>query len=1303
MSDLTGPIGLAPTPDNMTDGSWEAAQAAKQKEEEENLRKTEAAKLNTPTSVNPIQGLLDMGDGDVGRGIKSVLDVAINPVSAATAKIGEVTGNKGIEDFSNEVTRVSQNTIVGGVEQILNTGDLVGDLAKTGLQKLFLQETEETENPFSDRYTAANYSFGLEKPKTVVGQMVSSIGQFLVLGKLAALRAPVFLTKLAQGGKLARAGAAAVNSIIPGAVADFMLTANNDENLSSLAAKFVPVDHPAHKLFVLAIKEDDPFIVKKLKATVEGSGVNAIVDGLGAMIFARKVAQAAQAAGDTPEVAAVKGIKAMDDALKDADKANAKDVAAEAKQWSEVHKARFDDLQEQKARLDEEEAQILANKGYPDPFDVDDADPEIAAINAKRANIEAEELALDERVNLPYDPDDVVNYSQADATATTKADDINEIISGQFKGRNNSYSTRSAGNALTDSGVASLNLDALTEAQLRQIMKRADLQKIAKDLRVNTDDVIKDASTAFEAILRAGGLDMEPGELDKLLKATGVKDPNYIDGSMLSAKGIVVTKALLVSNANKMTELAETIIAKRAAGEPTGNLVERAVDRMVLLLTAHKKMAYQTGFNLQMFAYSLIGKVPKSTDYTKSVAKINDWAKKVKLLERSGSPEAESELMQLMHMMMLSQGDVTKQMSFATAAYQIGTGQAIKGFYNSVLSGPITHARNLLGNSISLGLRPLTEFMGAIGPGEANKAVRAGTVAGLTTMSRGIGEAWSIAMKTWNTGIASNIDHRFVTDDIEAKALLDTMERMAKTPGEKIASGILHANYNFLNNPWINWPQRALLSSDDFFKQMAARYKVGSKAMHDAVIDSADDVDVDSLFKKYTEKFEGGFDKITGEIKDPDLLQYANRITFQQDPGSVINSISNAVDQTGIVGKLFLPFIRTPANIFGYSVDHMPIIGGMVNKMNGTLQAAIDAGDHALIAEIKGRQAVGTMALMGMVTIIMNTDVTGNMPHDAASRDAWRAENRPPYSIKIGGVWVSYLGIEPFTSMLSLVADAGRLAKMGVAEGASQALSQLGYSMSAAFTDRSMLSGFTDIAALLEPDGQDDQISKFALSRANSMLPSSGARRAFANSLAPYTNELRGEVDRMLVSAVPGLASELPIQTNPISGEKIYSNAGGLFNANSPIRIHKATTNKTVKALTDMGISPMGLLKTGRNGVKLNPQQREELAQLLAKSNMSKDIDRLISSKGFQALRASHSGGAVSLSTFADDEDKPPYVQEILEITRAYKNRALDVLSRTNPDYNRALMAAKLTRLNNQKGIRGVVDPNSDFLKFSNP
>jgi hypothetical protein len=248
MADLTGPIGLAPTPDNMTDGSWEAAQAAKQKEEEEQLRKTEAAKLNTPKSVNPIQGLLDAGDGAVGRGIKSVLDVAANPVAAVTQKIGEATGNQAMVETSKEVRRVSQKAIIGGIEQIANTGDLIGDIAKAGVQKVFGQDVKETENPFSDRYTAANYSLNLEQPKTAIGQFAGSVAQFVVLGKLAAIRAPVFLAKAAQGGKVARAGAAAVNGLIPGAVADFMLTANTDENLSSLASKFIPEDHPAHQL-----------------------------------------------------------------------------------------------------------------------------------------------------------------------------------------------------------------------------------------------------------------------------------------------------------------------------------------------------------------------------------------------------------------------------------------------------------------------------------------------------------------------------------------------------------------------------------------------------------------------------------------------------------------------------------------------------------------------------------------------------------------------------------------------------------------------------------------------------------------------------------------------------------------------------------------------------------------------------------------------------------------------------------------------------------------------------------------------
>jgi hypothetical protein len=381
----------------------------------------------------------------------------------------------------------------------------------------------------------------------------------------------------------------------------------------------------------------------------------------------------------------------------------------------------------------------------------------------------------------------------------------------------------------------------------------------------------------------------------------------------------------------------------------------------------------------------------------------------------------------------------------------------------------------------------------------------------------------------------------------------------------------------------------------------------------------------------------------------------------------------------------------------------MPIIGGMVNKMNGTLQAAIDNGDDMLVAEIRGRQAVGTMALMGMVTLMMNTEVTGNLPHDQASRDAWKAENRPPYSILINGHWVSYLAFEPFTSMLSIVADAGRLAKMGAADAASQALSQLGYSISAAFTDRSMLSGFSDISALIEPDGtQANQWAKFALSKANTAVPLAGARRALANSLSPYTNELRGEVDRMLVAAIPGMANELPVQTNWVSGEKIYSNAGGLFNANSAIRIHKATTNKTLKALTDLSISPMQFLKTGENGVPLKPEQREELSKILFTSGLPKALGKLMDSEGWKAMKDTYTGASPNMDMVVNSEDLPEHIKLVKELISSYKTRALVRLRQTNTEYANELMAAKLTRKNAQKGIRTRVT-GEDLIKFGNP
>jgi hypothetical protein len=46
------------------------------------------------------------------------------------------------------------------------------------------------------------------------------------------------------------------------------------------------------------------------------------------------------------------------------------------------------------------------------------------------------------------------------------------------------------------------------------------------------------------------------------------------------------------------------------------------------------------------------------------------------------------------------------------------------------------------------------------------------------------------------------------------------------------------------------------------------------------------------------------------------------------------------VDNSGGIGKLFLPFIRTPANLMGYGLEHIPGIHKAIKGLGDTLEAA---------------------------------------------------------------------------------------------------------------------------------------------------------------------------------------------------------------------------------------------------------------------------------------------------------------------------------------------------------------------------
>lgn len=1307
MSQLTGPVGLGPIDPYYYSGEYEKEEEKKRAAEQlEQEQKTKEAA--TPKTSNPIQGLLDLGGGAVGRGIKSTLDVVANPVAAVTEKIGEATGNQAMVETSKEARRVSQEAIIGSLTSVVDTADLLGDVAKVGVKKVFGQKIDPTQDPWSDRYTAAVTSFGLEKPKTQIGQIGAKLAQFALITKAAATMAPKALIGLGTKG-VGLKGAVA-SGIVPGAVADFMLTTAEDGNLSQMVQNLVPKDNPLYDAFFLATKDGDGLALKKVKSVLEGGMFGAVADGLIWMTVGRNAAQVAKAAGDSDEVALAKGLKASNAAMKEVDAKHAKNVKAESARWSEAHQAETEELLELERSLMEREEVFKASK-------VPDTDPEYVALKETLDDVRLNQAELDERIVNGYDPDDARSYQPQDAAATIDEGNVAEVIADQYeiygKGlnvANRGYGQgpiRGAAHMMTDAQYKVQGIKGRPEEIIRSLSSRQELQEMAERLKVPMDNVVRSAADELEDFRNAlGDQNINQETFYNMMKQRQLVDPENTTGQMLSERGILVTKALIRDAAVQMNDLAVNAAALREAGQPVGNLIDRLTDRSVFLLGMHKYTAYKTGFRLQTFQ-SAIGldretAAQAAANFELTNKQIKEWGMKIKSLQRSNDPKAADELDALIKGMVLANGDPTKAIQFHHAARELGFKQAIQGMYHSILSGPITHLRNGFGNTYSLLERPFSTYLRGTFSGD--KSLRASAVAGLHGMATGIQDSWKVAMTTLKSGESVNFDHKFVIEDFQTQAMLESMHLAARTNGEKFAASLLENSYKALNNPWISWPGRALMASDDFFKALSARYRIHSKAMYDAMAHSADDADVDMLFNKYVDNFSKGIDPQTGRINDPDLLSYAERITFQQDPGSFINSISNMVDNSpNGIGKLFLPFIRTPANLLGYGLEHIPGIHKAIRGLGDTLEAAKKNGDMLLVAEIEGRQATGAMLTMAMIMTALSTDVTGNLPFDANERAAWKEEGRPPFSIKVGNVWISYGSLEPVNSMLSIVADTIRLAKIGGADAAGQITRQLWYSITAAYTDKSFLAGLTEIAQLIDPKNLSDPTgARLGWNTLNNLAPYSGARRGLSNALNPFLKETRGELDRMLVQAMPGFGEDVPSVTSWLTGKKQLSNAGGLYNAVSPIRIHEATNNLVVKTMTDIGFPSNTILKTGLNGVKLEPEAREQLAQILFKSGLPKRLESLFKDKAWQNMAKQYKGRSITTEMIlGEQEDAPPHIKEVRTIVSKYRKQALRELYETNAEYRAQVFQRRDEQIRAYKGDFTQTKA-EQFLEYAN-
>lgn len=215
----------------------------------------------------------------------------------------------------------------------------------------------------------------------------------------------------------------------------------------------------------------------------------------------------------------------------------------------------------------------------------------------------------------------------------------------------------------------------------------------------------------------------------------------------------------------------------------------------------------------------------------------------------------------------------------------------------------------------------------------------------------------------------------------------------------------------------INLPQTFLGGMDTFYKTLSHRGELHSLAGRE-VRERIARGDLDP--QDYQRAVQDIIENPSRQIQEA-AEAMARRRTFTNETGPLTNSIKTMRERArpfGLpIGHFLLPFVNTPSNLLRESYRR-----GLTGLSFGGFRDQLAAGGYEGY-KAASQLALGTGVLMLGIDMANNGLITGSGPANQGQRDAWAANGKLPYAIKIGDTWVQYNRFDPMVGQLALGAD----------------------------------------------------------------------------------------------------------------------------------------------------------------------------------------------------------------------------------------------------------------------------------------
>ena len=504
---------------------------------------------------------------------------------------------------------------------------------------------------------------------------------------------------------------------------------------------------------------------------------------------------------------------------------------------------------------------------------------------------------------------------------------------------------------------------------------------------------------------------------------------------------------------------------------------------------------------------------------------------------------------------------------------------------NSILSGPKTPLRAIMGTTTNAYLNAINEAAGATirRPFTGDAASHMASMAKLKGMFELVPEAFDVFRKNlkakFNADL-SDIRTRYSeapTGHDQNWDLYGKWTERNGTAGDKAAFYIANVARNLNNNKLLSWSPRALAATDDTFKWLMARARSKEIGMRQALeVAGRDHVEFSADLMKQAEDihFKNLLDA-DGNIdvsQDSWLNKQFKEVTLTSELTGFAQKLDGLFNSTPLMKPFYL-FARTGVNGLNLAYKNTPLLGALHKESMDILRHTGDdftplfkygienANDLANARNLfAGRQAVGAGVVMGMGGMYAAGQLTGNGPADRQLKQQWINAGWKPNHIYIGDVGFDYTSLEPYNTIFSSIADIGDNIELMGSEWAEKRLQAVAFVLGRGLTSKTYMSGLDQLMQVVQM--KPGALSKTGANILNNSVPLAGLRNEFGKWANPHMKELNSDMwssIRNRNQATEFLAGEgaLPEKSDLLNGKPIknWNIIGRSFNAVSPVSL----------------------------------------------------------------------------------------------------------------------------------------------------